>query len=51
MLNFNYVLFGGNILEHSFGHSVTCISNLVLVLNSIIVCSTIIYIIREEHEL
>ena len=51
MLNISHILFWGNILEHCFGHSVNCISNLVLVLNNKIVCSTIICFIREEHEL
>jgi len=51
MLNFNYILLWNNILEYFFGHPVTCISNLGLVLNSKIVCTTVICFVREEPEL
>ena len=51
MFNISYILFGDIILEHCFGSSVTCISNLVLVLNNKIVCSTIICFVIEEQKL
>jgi len=50
MLNISYILFWNNILEQCFG-LLTSISNLVLVLNNKIVCSTIICSVREEEEL
>jgi hypothetical protein len=51
VLNISYILFCNRILEHCFGHSITCISNLVLVLNSKSVCSKIIRFMKEEQEL
>jgi hypothetical protein len=51
VLNISHILVWNSTLEHCFGHSIICISNLVLAFNNKIVCSTIICFNKEEQEI